>query len=356
MKHLFAIAILAVALTARAEDKPAVTHKPDEVVARVGDHAIKWQELDLAVAGMSKQFAAYGRAIPPEQTAQLRYDILQQMVTHELALQEARGHEPADLDELIKQQTAQAKEQIGGEEALKKALSEMGVSMEEYAQRTREDILVRERIRQIAEAQAKVTPEEVKSFFDNNRDKMKVPERVRVSHILIQVPKDATDEVKKQKRTQIESVQTLLKGGEKFADTARKFSEDKLSAINGGDLNYFARGRMVPEFEQVAFALKTNQVSDVVTTKFGYHLLLVTDHQPAGDRTFEDAKSDIEKYLRSTKEQEVAAAHIKKLHDTGKFEILIPKPEPVAVATPPVAAPSKPLPTVETKPVAAPKP
>src|SRR5438093_1410255 len=84
--------------------------------------------------------------------------------------------------------------------------------------RVRDDLIVRERVRQITEAQTKILPEDGRSFYDKNRDKFKLPERVRASHILIQVPKDATDEVKKQKRTQIESVQTLLKGGEKFAD------------------------------------------------------------------------------------------------------------------------------------------
>jgi parvulin-like peptidyl-prolyl isomerase len=197
----------------------------------------------------------------------------------------------------------------------------------------------------------------VRKFYDENPDKMKLPERVRASHILIAVPKDATDEVKKQKRTQIESVQTLLKGGEKFADTARKFSEDPISARSGGDLGYFGRGQMVPEFEIVAFSLPTNTVSEIVVTKFGYHLLLITDHQPAGVRSFNDVKADIEKYLRSLQEREIAAAHIKKLRENGKFEVLLPKPPtpqpaPAAsVVTPPVKAP-----TVETKPVAAPKP
>ena len=137
---------------------------------------------------------------------------------------------------------------------------------------------------------------------------------------------------------------------------ARKFSEDKISARNGGDLGVFSRGQMVPEFENVAFSLKTNEVSDIVTTKFGYHLMLVTEHSPASDRSLEDAKGDIEKYLRCTKGQEVTAEHIKKLRDAAKIEILLPKPEAAAAAPVPAvtAVPPKPLPTVETKPVAAP--
>ena len=236
-------------------------------------------------------------------------------------------------------------------------MSARTASARSTTQRLRDDLTVQEYLRQIAEASIKVTPEDVREFYDSNREKMRVPERVRASHILIAVPQDATGEVKSQKRTQIESVQTLLKNGDKFSVLASKYSEDPVSARNGGDLGYFGRGQMVPEFEQVAFSLKTNEVSEIVTTQYGYHILLVTDHQMSGERTFDEVKSDIEKFLRATKEREIAAEHIKKLRDTGKYEILLPKPEPVAAAAAPsvVTSPVKAAPTVETKPVAAPK-
>jgi parvulin-like peptidyl-prolyl isomerase len=357
MKTLPAVAIaLAVGLLPlMAEDKPQAAHKPDEAVAHVNNQTLTWGELDKAVAALKKQFTAYGRNVTDEQVPLLRYDVLQQMVTHELVLQEARGHEPANLDEQVKQQLDTAKTQLGGDEAFNKALADMDVTLADYAKRAKEDLIVRERIRQIAEAQTKVTPEDVKNFYDSNRDKMKLPERVRASHILIQASPDSTEEFKKNKRAQIESVQTLLKGGEKFADMARKFSEDKISARNGGELGVFTRGQMAPEFEAIAFSLKTNEVSDIFTTKFGYHLVLVTEHLPASDRTLDDAKADIEKYLRYTKGQEVTAEHIKKLRDAAKIEVLLPKPEAAAAPAPAVSAlPAKPLPTVETKPVAAP--
>ena len=253
MKHSLAVTTIAVALGASAfnagaqTNPPPATHKPEDFVARVGDHAIKWQELDTAVAGLSKQFASYGRSVSDGQLPAMRYDVLQQMITHELVLQDARGHEPSDLDEQVKKQIADAKLQLGGDEGFTKALTEMNVTPADYSQRVRDDLIVRERVRQITEAQTKILPAEAHSFYDKNRDKFKLPERVRASHILIQVPKDATDEVKKQKRTQIESVQTLLKGGEKFADVAKKFSEDKGSAVNGGDLGrteHVHRGRV----------------------------------------------------------------------------------------------------------------
>ncbi len=363
MKSIVALtaALNLIALICLAETKPEsspAAHKPDEVLARVGDHLIRWEEVDVAVTVLSQQLASYGRSASEAQIPSLRYDVLQQMITHVLVLEDARGHEPANLDEQVKKQVETIKVQRGGEEAFNAALKEMNLTPAYFARRVREDMIVSDRLQHIAEAQVKVTPEDVRSFYDDNQEKFKMPERVRASHILIQVPQDATADVKKAKRTQIESVQTMLKNGDKFTDLARKFSEDPVSARNGGDLGFFGRGQMVSDFEAVAFDLKTNEVSDIVTTKFGYHILLVTEHQPAGLRGFDESKADIEKYLRYNQGQEIAAQHIKKLRDAGKIEVLLPKPEPVAATPAPTVAvkPVKPSPTVETKPVAAPKP
>jgi parvulin-like peptidyl-prolyl isomerase len=354
MKALFAMFAIATltSLPAWAEDTPPApaTHKPDEVVARVGDRAIQWRELDLNLSVMTQQFTATGRRLTDQQLSTLRYDLLDRLVVHELALREAHGHEPADLDDMVKRQIDAVRAQAGTAETFSNVLASLHVTEKEYLERVREDFIVRDRLRQVAEAGATVTPEEVKKFYDDNLDKMKTPERVRASHILIQVAPTASDEVKKQKRTVIESVLTLLKQGEKFSEMATKYSEDPISARNGGDLGYFSRGQMAEEFEQAAFSLKTNELSGVVTTQFGYHIVLVTDHQAAGQRTFDEVKPDIERYLRQTKEQQVAADYVKKLRESGKYEILLPKPEPAThtttapqtpeVVTPPVKAPS----------------
>jgi peptidyl-prolyl cis-trans isomerase C len=353
MKTLLAVfAVAALAMTScRAEDKPrpADAHPPDEAVARVGDRTIRWQELDLSLSVVTQQFSARGRRLNDEELARLRYDLLDRLVVHELALQDARGHEPAEVDDMVKRQIETVRAQAGSAELFSNVLASLHVTEKEYAERLREDLIVRERLRQVAEAGVTVSAEEVRKFYDDNPDKMKAPERVRASHILIQVPQTATDEVKKQKRTVIESVLTLLKQGEKFSDLAAKYSEDPISARNGGDLGYFARGQMAPEFEAIAFSLKTNELSDVVQTSFGYHIVLVTDHQPAGQRPFEEVKTDIERYLRQNKEQQAAADYVQKLRDNGKYEILLPKPAPATNTTPPA-------PTVVTPPVKAPSP
>jgi peptidyl-prolyl cis-trans isomerase C len=359
---------LVVALTAtgpvRAADetkpaeKPAVAAdpKPDDVVARLGDKTILWKDLDPEVNRVKERFQRNGRMLPPERLPELRYNVLDQMITRDLVLQEARGHEPTNLDEKVKEQLATIKQRFGSDEALTKALQEDGMTEADLAKQVREGVLMEDMLQAYVDSHVKITPEDVKAFYDANPAKFQRPESVRASHILITVPADATEEVKKDKRAQIDAARSLIKNGDKFADVARKFSEDPGSARNGGDLDYFFKGQMVPAFEAAAFSLKTNELSDVITTQFGYHILMVTDHRPASTVPFDDAKAEIERYLRNSKGQTAAQDHLQQLREKAKVEVLLKRPEPAPMFTPRPTGASRPPVTVETPPVAAPKP
>lgn len=316
--------------TVFAQDKPAPVappaHKPGDAVARVGGTAITWSEVDTAVRAFTQQFTAYGREFPAEQLPQLQYNIVNDMVSHEAVVQANRGHEPKDLDAQVARSIDQAKQQLGGDEGFTKALDEMGMKRSEYEKRLRDGLTAQAAIKQLVDDKVKVSADESKKFYDENRSKFTTPERVRASHILILVPADATAEVKTQKLTQIKAAQALVKSGDKFEEVARKFSEDPGSATQGGDLSYFTRERMVKEFADAAFTLKTNEVSDVVTTQFGYHIIKTTDHKAAGERPFAEAQEDIEKYLKNQKGQEVVRTYVEDLRSKAKIEILLPKP------------------------------
>jgi peptidyl-prolyl cis-trans isomerase C len=335
----------------------ASVHGTNDVVARVGSEPITRKELDFAVHSAQMQMARRRSSVPPSMMAQFQYDVLEEVISRQLVLQEGVAHPPADLDDKVKKQVAEVETRLGGEESMVKALQESGVTKDEYVGRIRDELIIQNTLDQLIEQSVKVTPEEVKEFYDKNPDKFVMPETVRASHILVRVPPNASDEVKSNKLVQIEAARSLVKGGDKFADIAKKVSEDPGSAAQGGDLGYFRHGQMVPEFDEAAFSLKTNEVSEIITTQFGYHVIMVTDHKPAGQRSFDDVKDDIEKYLKATKGREVVQQHIKELRDKTQVEVFLPRP-PSASLTPKLTAPpptpSKPLPTVETAPVAAP--
>jgi len=163
------------------------------------------------------------------------------------------------------------------------------------------------------------TDQEIRSFYDNNTERFQQPERVRASHILITVDKSDSDAAKAQKKQEAQRILGELKKGTDFAEAARKYSGCP-SKEQGGDLGYFERGRMVPEFEQAAFVLKTGQFSDVVETQFGYHIIKVTDHAQPSAVPFDQAKENISRYLEEQKKQQTITSYFDSLRTASKIQ------------------------------------
>jgi len=326
-------------------NKPASVATPapatDEVVARVNGAEIKRKELNGAVQAFAVQMARQGHPALPGQSLSLQHDVLEELIGRELLLEEGGKHVPADIEKKVQEQVDQMKTQVGGEAQFNKSLAEAGIAPEEYAHRVRDNIIIRGAIQIVVDKEVKISPEEARAFYDKNPDQFKQPELVRASHILIRCAPDAGDDVKKGKRAQIEAARALVKNGGNFADVAKKVSEDPGSAQTGGDLGYFPHGQMVAEFDAAAFSLKTNEVSDVITTQFGYHVLLVTGRKPAQTMPFDEVKTDLTQFLKQRKGNDVTRTYVAELRKTAKVEILLPAPPAPAVETRPVQAPSK---------------
>jgi peptidyl-prolyl cis-trans isomerase C len=168
-----------------------------------------------------------------------------------------------------------------------------------------------------------VKPEAIADFYQKNQDKFQQGARVRASHILISVPEKADAATKLQAKTKAEGVLKDLKAGKDFAAAAKENSQDPGSAANGGDLGYFEQGQMVPPFEQAAFALKPGEMSDLVETPFGFHIIKVADKQASRVVPIEEAKPQIEQYLTGQNRQEQTAAFVKTLKAKAKIDILM---------------------------------
>ncbi len=146
--------------------------------------------------------------------------------------------------------------------------------------------------------------QDVKTYYEQNVSRLSGNEERRASHILLNAPKDApADERKKSRERAQELLQQLRKSPDTFADVARKNSQDAGSAPNGGDLDYFGRGAMVKPFEDAAFALKKGDISDVVESDFGFHIIKVTDIKAPKLRSFDELRPGIESDLRTQQAQ-----------------------------------------------------
>jgi peptidyl-prolyl cis-trans isomerase D len=159
------------------------------------------------------------------------------------------------------------------------------------------------------EAQSTMTvlPADLQRYYNGNISQYQTPEEIRASHILLNTEgEDEADAATV--RAQAEGLLAQLEDGADFATLATMHSEDPGSAVNGGDLDYFGRGRMVPEFETVAFALDIGQTSDLVQTQYGFHIIRVVDKKPATTQPFDDVRPQIEDLLkRQRADQQIAA-------------------------------------------------
>jgi peptidyl-prolyl cis-trans isomerase D len=155
-------------------------------------------------------------------------------------------------------------------------------------------------------AQTQVTPEDLQAYYNQHRDEFRVQEEVKVSHILIKTPPPAADGKIDEKgveegRKKAEDVLKQLKGGAKFEDLAKKYSDDPGSAKQGGDLGWIGRGRTVPEFEKTAFSQAKGQTSDLVKSSYGFHIIRTEDKHEAHLKTLEEVKAQIEPLIRQQK-------------------------------------------------------
>jgi parvulin-like peptidyl-prolyl isomerase len=171
-----------------------------------------------------------------------------------------------------------------------------------------DDFLSKEYLAKVVMQAAKVSEPDLKEFYSQNKKQLGVPEQVRARHILFKVDPDASEEEKKKARERAEEVLKRAKAGEDFEKLAQTFSDDQSSKAKGGDLGYFTPGRMVPDFEDVAFYTDPGEISDIVETKYGYHIIKVDDHIYAREGSFEEMKD----YIREKLHQQLVMFKVQK--------------------------------------------
>jgi peptidyl-prolyl cis-trans isomerase D len=161
------------------------------------------------------------------------------------------------------------------------------------------------------EADVKVTEDDLRAYYDQHRDQYRTPEQVKVSHILIKTPLPGPDGKVDEKgvaeaQHRAEDLLKQVKSGANFEELAKKYSEDPGSAKQGGSLGWIGRGQTVPEFEKTAFSLPKGQISDLVKSSYGFHIIRVDDKQDAHMKTLDEVKDQIEPILKHQKAQELA--------------------------------------------------
>jgi len=307
----------------------------DPVIVKGKGFEIKRSELDDVVTGLKSAAAAHNQTIPPGQLPQIEGQLLSRLIQVQLLLQKATD---ADKSNGVKKADLQMKallERAGSQDALDRQMKAVGMTLPDLRARVTQENTAQAALTRLLNVS--VSDADVKDFYDKNPADFEQPETVHVRHILLmtidpvtQAPLSADEQ--QAKRKQIDNLLKQIRGGADMAALAKQYSEDPGSKDNGGELPPFGRGQMVPEFEAAAFSLTNNQVSDVITTKYGYHIIklldkspakkvALTDKVPSTDLTIADRVKDL---LTQQKTEKQAPDYLASLKKTGDVQILDP--------------------------------
>lgn len=228
---------------------------------------------------------------------------LDNLITQELIAQEAKAASVTVSDADVTAEIDLIKKSFGSEEEFNSTLAQYGMTLETLQKDTKVNLT----IRKILEPQTDVTDAEIQQFYDENKASLGTPEQVQASHILVATKEEA------------DAILAELKQGADFATLAKEKSTDPGSKDKGGDLGFFGKGAMVPEFEEAAFALKVNELSGVVQTEHGFHIIKKTAEKAAVVPTFEEKKEEIRKQLVATEANELSEAWMAKIREKAKI-------------------------------------
>jgi peptidyl-prolyl cis-trans isomerase C len=296
----------------------------DPVIAKGKGFQIKQSELDQVLVGLRAAAAARNQTIPPDQMTLIEGQMLNRLIQIQLLLQKATDADRAQGEKMVDLQMSSLLERAGSQEALDHQFKALGMTEQG----------LRERLGQEATAQAvlerelgvTVTDAEAKKFYDEHPEEFEQPQMVHVRHILLMTIDPTThqplpDDQVAAKKKQIDDILKQLRAGGDFAKLAAQYSEDPGSKDKGGDLPPFSRGQMVPEFEAAAFSLTNNQISDVVTTQYGYHIIQLLGKTPAKKLSYNEVADNIKKELTQEKTAKLAPAYLDKLKKAANVEI-----------------------------------
>ena len=317
---LSAIAVALVLITAGWQASAADKKQPSEDKIAVVNGAVITRSVFNRAVNFAKQRAL--QMGKPIDDAQLEKEVLKQLVGSDLLYQESKKEGIKVDQKAVDERLEQWKKRFPNEEEYKKALSNLNLSLPQMKEDIKRGMTIEKLIVTRFVDKTTVPENEIKAYYESHSNLFKQPEQVRASHILIKIEPKANESEKEDALKKIREVQEKQIKGDDFAKLAKKYSQGPSNA-KGGDLGFFKRGQMVPAFEEVAFKLKPGEVSDIVKTRFGYHLIKVVDKKPESTVPYEEIKERIGQYLKQEKVQKEVKQLVDKLRKEAKVETFL---------------------------------
>lgn len=298
MFGLMLLPILVSLAGCKSEPPPA-----EKVFIQINDHRI-------SPAEFNRLFAASllpDQQLNAEERSDLQRSFMVQLIDRELISLAAREHDivvtPAEVDAAVQEHY----DDYPGE-GLQAMLRERGMSLQSWREELRQNLIMEKLLQEVVYARVVLTDEEVAAYYEEHRADFDRPEQVRVRQILVTDPAEG------------KQILGLLRQGEDFVDLAREYSLSP-DASQGGDLGFFGRGQMPPEFDAVVFDLPVGRLSELVKTNYGYHIFRVEEKRPAARLSQKEAGQEIRRILEARKQEEAYQDWLQELRSRASIQV-----------------------------------
>jgi len=306
--------------TRAAEQSGAEARK---VVARVNDEPIYEDQLQRAVQKSLAQLARHGaQKDNTDLVKRLQARQLNELIGNLLVYQESKKRTIENMDEKVEQRVLELEKKYGAGEGMARYLRIRGMTMGDLRESLKARVRVDEYLKEQGVLEPEIPEDRIREMYDVDPEGFSTIETVRASHILIAVDGQAGTEEKQRARQKAEQIRKEILAGKDFAAMAKAHSDGK-TASAGGDLGHIKKGYMPAAFDKVAFSLEEDTVSEVVETKFGYHIIKAVDRQPARLVPYEQMRDFLKAYLQGEESKKKLATHIAELRERSEIEILL---------------------------------
>jgi peptidyl-prolyl cis-trans isomerase C len=315
------------------EPKPAAAPSPqaatndDVVVAKVSGDPITEKQVLAVIDQLARQKQAQNQISPDQlqkKNAFLFQDAIDNLVIESMLKSEVKQQNVVVDKTKVDQQFQELSKRFQTPEKFQEAMKGQGLTEALLRKSIEDNLSYQQVVDQATKDVPAVTDADVKKFYDENPQSFAVPDQVHAAHILLRVEQNATPEQKAEIKKRLEGIKADIQSKKiTFTEAAAKNSQDPSNAGKGGDLGFFGRGNMVKPFEDAAFATKPGEMSDVIETQFGYHIIQVIEFKPAHQRTLDEVQAQIKSYLEQRAKSTATQKYLADLKTKAKVEMFM---------------------------------
>ena len=318
MKRFFLLFVFFLFLYGTFSSSEAVV---DRVVAIVNQEIITLSEVEKWVNPLKEEIVTEDRLERRERLQEVYRNVLEKLIEEKLIDQEVKKSGIKVLSKEIEATLEEVRRRNAAtQEDLEKALAADGLTLETYKKQIEKGLQRRRLINWSVKVETKVGEKEIRDFYQKNRDRYRPNESYRPSHILFVIPKGATPEEIREIRKKCQAVLEKIKGGGDFGEMALLYSEDA-SNKDRGDLGYFKKGELVPAFEREALRLKIGEVSGIVRTESGFHIIKLLDRKGVEPLPFEEVRERVQADYFENEMEKAFKQYLSTLKEKSVIEI-----------------------------------